>query len=322
MDGGRFRRRRRGSVADRESGRGMVRRRSGCRLCRGRTRARRDLRRPLHRTPSDGNPQRDGVLAERQAVSALLDAKRGPHRGRRGEVGGDRAVAGGPDQRVHGRRLRQQGRRIGDDGDSGAAVEEGGRAGDDARQPRGGELLRPRAHEHGRPREDGLRQGWPHHRPRSVHRAGRRSVRADGRPPLGGARRVAGLSAGRDAVAGGQRAHQHAAALAAAIPRTDAGQRHRRAGRDQGRQATWTRPGRHPAAQLARRQGPLRPGRGERAASLRDRRVREAGARSRCRALRLADARRPIRVSAAAPRCAGSASPWGRTARDPWATTA
>ena len=39
---------------------------------------------------------------------------------------------------------------------------------------------------------------------------------------------------------------------------------------------------------------PLRPGRAERAATLRDRRVREGGARSRRRALRLADARRPI----------------------------
>ena len=50
------------------------------------------------------------------------------------------------------RRLRQQGRRRGVDGDSGAAVEEGERAGDDADQPRGRELHRPRADGHGGPR--------------------------------------------------------------------------------------------------------------------------------------------------------------------------
>ena len=55
-------------------------------------------------------------------------------------------------QRVLRRRIRQQGRRRGLDGDSGAAVEEGRRAGDDAHQPRGRALHRPRAHRHGRPR--------------------------------------------------------------------------------------------------------------------------------------------------------------------------
>ncbi len=63
---------------------------------------------------------------------------------------------GRADLRIHRRRLRQQGRRRRVDGDPGAAVAQGERAGDDAHQPRGGELHRARAHQHDRPRQDGL----------------------------------------------------------------------------------------------------------------------------------------------------------------------
>ena len=49
------------------------------------------------------------------------------------------------DQRVHRRRLRQPDPRLHRDGDSGAAVEEGERAGDDAHHARRGSLHRPRA---------------------------------------------------------------------------------------------------------------------------------------------------------------------------------
>ena len=120
-----------------------------------RPRARRDLRRAVHRTPSARNAQRDGLLAERQALSALLDAERGPHGGRRGALGRHRAVAGRADQRVHAAAASAA--------RAAASVtmaipallsKKAERAGDDARQPRGGELLRPRAHQHGRPRED------------------------------------------------------------------------------------------------------------------------------------------------------------------------
>ena len=107
------------------------------------------------------------------------------------------AVEHRADQRVLRRRLRQQGRRRGLDGDSGAAVEEGRRAGDDAHQPRGGALHRPRAHRHGRPRQGRLPQGRTHHRARSLHRRGQRSVRADGRLSVGRQRRVAHLAAAR-----------------------------------------------------------------------------------------------------------------------------
>ena len=67
----------------------------------------------------------------------------------------------------------------------------------------------------------------------------------DGGPygPMGdhrsaGPGRVARLSAGRDALARRERVDQHAAALAAAVARADAGQRHHRAGRHQGRQGS------------------------------------------------------------------------------------
>ena len=111
------------------------------------------------------------------------------------------AVEHRPHQRILRRRLRQQrrGRRV--DGDSGPALEEGRRAGDDAHQPRGGALHRPRADGDGRPRASRLRQGRTHHRARSLHRRGQRSLRADGRPSIGRQRRVADLAAAGDALA-------------------------------------------------------------------------------------------------------------------------
>ena len=105
------------------------------------------------------------------------------------------------DFRVHRRRLRQQGRRRRVDGHSVRALEEGRRAGDDAREPRGRELLRPGPHEHDRTRQGGLRHGRPHHRARSLHRAGRRPLRPDGRSSLRRPGRVARLP-GRRSCAG------------------------------------------------------------------------------------------------------------------------
>ena len=88
----------------------------------------------------------DGVLAERQAVPALLDAEHradgrvgralGRHRRRQDVVLISEYTGGGFGSKITGRDL---------DGDSGAAVEEGERAGDDAHQPRGRALHRPRA---------------------------------------------------------------------------------------------------------------------------------------------------------------------------------
>ncbi len=151
------------------------------------------------------------------------------------------------------RRLRQQGRRGDLDGDSRSAVEEGRRAGHDAHQPRRGALHRQGPHRDGRPREGRFQQGRTHHRARPLHRGRQRIVRADGRLPLGGACRVADLAADRDAVAGPRGADQHAAALAAALTRTDAGQRDHGAGRDQGREETGPRSGWRSAASIRRK---------------------------------------------------------------------
>ena len=76
------------------------------------------------------------------------------------------------------RRVRQQGRRRRVDGHPGAAVEEGERAGDDAHQPRGGELHRPRAHQHGGPRQDRLPRRTAAS-PRSISSSSRTTARTD-----------------------------------------------------------------------------------------------------------------------------------------------
>ena len=92
---------------------------------------------------------------------------------------------------------------------------------------------------HGRPGQGRVHAGRPHHRARSLHRRGQRIVRADGRLPIGGAGGVADLAADRDAVARARGADQHAAALAAALARADAGERDHGAGRHQGGEASW-----------------------------------------------------------------------------------
>ena len=201
-----------------------------------------------------------------RTASSICTARRRASRGRVDPLAswlGIDAVEHRAHQRVLRRRLRQQGRRRDLDGDSGAAVEEGRRAGHDAHQPRRGALHRPRAHRHGRPREGRLQQGRPHHRARPVHRRGQRIVRADGRLPFGGAtpRRSSGS---RSAMRwrGARGADQHAAALAAALARADAGQRDHGAGRHQGGEEARPRSGGDPPHQFAGRQGALRTRRG------------------------------------------------------------
>ena len=191
MDRGRIRRGGRGPHADRQGDGRMVVRRSRRGLQGRRGRARRNLHRPVDRASSDGNAQRNGVLAERQAPSALLHPERRADRGRRGALGWDSAGGCHPGVRIHGRRIRQQGRRRRLDGHSRAALEEGQRAGDDAREPRRGKLLRACPHEHGRAPQGGLRKRRPHPRARPVHYPGQRSVRSDGRSPIGRQHRIA-----------------------------------------------------------------------------------------------------------------------------------
>ena len=79
--------------ADRRADRAMVVRRPRRRLQERRARPRRNLRRAVHRPPPDGNAQRDGLLAERQAVSPLLDAER------RADGAGDRALVSASSRR-------------------------------------------------------------------------------------------------------------------------------------------------------------------------------------------------------------------------------
>ena len=74
-----LRRRGRWPGADGQGDRGMVVRRSRRGIQERRADARRIVRRAVHRTSSPGDAQRDGVLAEREAPSALLDSERGAH---------------------------------------------------------------------------------------------------------------------------------------------------------------------------------------------------------------------------------------------------
>ena len=291
------------------------------RLHEGRPRAGRNLRRAVHGSPPDGNAQRDGLLAEREAVSAWVHAERRRHGRRHRSLGRRHSRGRRPDLRVHRRRFRQQGRGRRVDGDSRAALEEGQCAGDDAHQPRGRELHRPRAHEHVRPRPRGIHQGRQDHGAGSVPRAGLRRVWADGRPSLLRQRRVADLSAGRDALASDQRPDQHSAPDAAAIARSDAGRRHHGADRHEGGQAARPRSGGDPSHQRARGQGDLRSSGSERHASARDERVRERGARSRRRGLRMGRRARRAAVSVAVRKFAASASPSVRMAPAPSAST-
>ena len=87
----------------------------------GRPGARRNLRRREHEPSAARNAERDGLLAERQALHALLDAEHHADDQRRGAVGRGRAEGRGDHQRVHGRRVRQQGIRVRVRGHSGAA---------------------------------------------------------------------------------------------------------------------------------------------------------------------------------------------------------
>ena len=121
----------------------------------------------------------DGLLAERQAASALLHAERGADRGRRGALGRHRAVdrssliseytGGGFGSKI---------RRRGLDGHPGAAREEGRRAGDDAHQPRRGALHRPRPHRHAGRVRIGFRKDGRVTALDLFVAAGRRSLRA------------------------------------------------------------------------------------------------------------------------------------------------
>ena len=113
----------------------------------------------------------DGVLAERQAVHAHRHAEHRADRRLDRALAAHRAGEHRAHQRVHRRRLRQQGDRRDLVRDSGAPVEEGQRAGDDAHHARGGALHRRRPPGAARPREGRLRQGRPDLGARHVRRS-------------------------------------------------------------------------------------------------------------------------------------------------------
>ena len=105
----------------------------------------RDVCRPEHEPSGARASVGDGLLAERQAVSARRHAEHGPDRAFDCAVDRHRCQRHRAHQRVHRRRLRQPYSGLHRDGDSGAAVEEAQwRAGDDAHHPRRRALHRPR----------------------------------------------------------------------------------------------------------------------------------------------------------------------------------
>ncbi len=265
----------------------------GVRRCRRRLRrrgagARRDLPHQRHRPRAARDAHGDGLLAERQALPARLDAKRGADGGERRPLDRRRGVAGGDRQRVHRRRLRQQdsGRAL--DGDSGAAGQEGRRAGDDAHQPRGRALHRPHPAEPAGPRQGRVRQGRPDHGDRSLRGAGRRALRGSVRSHLGARHLLARLPAAGDALPRHLGADQQPAAHLAALSRRDAAERHPRAGARQGRPPAGDRHGRTAQGERALRQGAARPPRQGGQAQLRHQRLRARSPRQGRRALQLA----------------------------------
>jgi hypothetical protein len=137
------------------------------------------------------------------------------------------------------------------------------------------------------PRTCRLCQGRSHHRSRSLHRRGQRRLRADGRLPVGRQRRLVDLAAAGHALARRGGAHQHAAAVAAALARSDAGQRDHGTGGDEGGEEARPRSARHPPHQLTRGESALRRTAAERPAAAYHRGVRESGARSRRRVVQV-----------------------------------
>ncbi len=288
-------------VGDRRHALGLRRRRR--RLRRRRAGPRRDVPHQRHRPRAARDPVGDGLLAERQALPPWLDAERGADRGERGAVDRRRRRAGGDRQRVHRRRLRQQDSRRPLDGDSGAAGQEGRRAGDDAHHPRRGALHRPHPAEPPRPGEGRPAQGRPDHRHRSVRGPGRRPVRGPVRPHLGARHLLARLPAAGDALPRPLGADQQPAAHVAAVAGRHAAERDPRAGAGQGGATARPRRGRAAPGQRAVGQGAARPARQGGQAQLRDQRVRARGARQGRRALQLGRAQA---AQPAAPRRRGA----------------
>ena len=241
-------------------------------------RPRRNLRRPEHEPSVDGAALGDGLLAERQAVPACRHAEHRPDR----RI--DRALGRHPGerhrlhQRIHRRRLRQPHPRLHRDGDPGAPLEEGERAGDDAHHARRGSLHRACASGPAHAGEGRLREGRPHHRARLLRGCGERSLRSGRRRRIGRDDHLARLSAEEHAVPRPVGADQHAAPRRAARAGRDAGRRGDGADPGEGGASAGDRRGRDPQGQRAGRQGAVRRAEPARPAAVRDERVREGSA--------------------------------------------
>ena len=216
-------------------------------------------------------------------------------------VGFDRALGRHPGQRhrlhqrIHRRRLRQPYPRLHRDGDPGAALEEGERAGDDAHHARGGPLHRPRASGAAHARQGRLREGRPHHRDRLLRGRRERSLRSGRRRRIVRHDDLARLPAEEHALPRPVGPHQHAAARRAARPGRHAGDRGDGADSRQGRAPARHRRGRDPQGQRAGRQGAVRRAEPARPAAVRDERVREGSARQGRGDLQLAGEESPQR---------------------------
>ena len=285
---------------------------------------RRDVRRAVHRPSADGNAQRDGLLAERQAVSPRVDAERRSGRSIRLPTGS----ASTPSNIV----LISEycGGGFGSKGGGAVSMAIPALLSKKTGVPVMMRISREEEHYIGRARtgmvgraQVGFAQGRSHHRARSLHRRGQRRLRADGRLSVRRQRRVADLAAAR----------RCAGAASPCSPT-------RRRGRSSARRVRcrptrswnrWSRRRRRSSASISSRSAASTRPKARRCTARRGRtasaphiteRVRERGARSRRRVVQVGRAEGARRASGRDRRSAASASPSDRTAPARSATTA
>ena len=163
-------------------------------------------------------------------------------------------------QRIHRRRIRQQDHRRRIDDHPRASGEENECSGDDAHQPRGGDLHRTRAPQFSGPDESRLLQRRADHGPRHVRDLRQRSLRRSGRCSLVGPHRLPVVPAASHALARGDGADEYAAPQRAEFSGRAAGDRHHRADHRESRAQARSRPGGNSPHQLPRGQGAVRTG--------------------------------------------------------------
>ena len=230
---------------------------------------------------------RDGLLAERQSLRLHGHAEHRADRAGHRAMVEHRSRASRPHQRIHRRRLRQQdhGRRVADY--SRAALEEGQRAGDDAHQPRRGNLHRTCAAQPDGPNESRLLQRGRITALDMFVISNNGPYDANGDVPSSG--RIVSLLYQPQAMRwrGVDGADEHAAAQCAEFAGRHAGHRHHGADHRESRAQTRARSSGHPPHQLSGRQGAVRTGGAGRQAASRDQRIPQGSARPRCGTIQL-----------------------------------